>query len=220
MRRTTAALAMSLAVGNLAIVVLSGALRRVVPNPPLPPIDGVKHLHPVDDRVWRSSAPSREALAVLAERGVRTVVDLRAERGLRDDEQFLAAHGVRLLRLPIRDGQTPTPDQVQAFRAAVGASPGLTLVHCGAGVGRTGSVAGAHAVTSGTTSPGTALRRNLAVGPPSLEQIWYVGRLDRGTAPPPLAVRFVSRVLDAPRRIWSRVRHARSSRRPSQTGRP
>jgi hypothetical protein len=68
---------------------------------------------------------------------------------------------------------------------------------------------GAYFVSSGTASPGEALRRNLAVGPPSLEQIWYVASLDGEFDQPPFAVKVVSRALDAPRRIWSRVRHAR-----------
>jgi protein tyrosine phosphatase (PTP) superfamily phosphohydrolase (DUF442 family) len=209
MRRTLAALATSLAVGNLAIAVVSAVVRRTAPNEPLPPTVGVKHLHAVDADVWRSSAPSREASGVLAERGVRTVVDLRAERDLRDDEPFLAARGVRLARLPIRDGQTPTPAQVEHLLQAIGEADGLTLIHCGAGVGRTGAMVGAYLVTSRTGSPGEALRRNLAVGPPSLEQIWYVARLGHGCRQPPIAVKVVSRTLDAPRRIWSRIRHAR-----------
>ena len=218
MRRTVAVLATSLAVGNLAIAAVSAVVRRMAPNEPLPPTDGVRHLHPVDGLVWRSSAPSRQASAILAERGVRTVVDLRADRDLRDDQSFLADRGVTLVRIPMRDGQTPTPAQVEQLRDAIGDSPGLTLVHCGAGVGRTGTMVGAYLVTSRTSSAREALRRNLAVGPPSLEQIWYVARLGHGVAQPPLVVKIVSRVLDAPRRIWSRIRHARRSIRRSQPG--
>jgi hypothetical protein len=211
--RRTAALATSLVVGNMAIASVSALVRRMAPNEALPPIPGVRHLHAVDGRVWRSNAPSREAFGVLAERGVRTVVDLRAERGLGDDRDVLAERGVRLVRLPIRDGQTPTPTQVSQLLAEIGNSPGLTLIHCGAGVGRTGAMVGAYLVTTGIASPGAALRRNLAVGPPSLEQIWYVARLGHRVDQPPLAVKIVSRVLDAPRRIWSRVRHTRRSAR-------
>ena len=211
MRRTAAALVTSLVVGNLTIASVSALVRRVAPNEPLPPIAGVRHLHAVDGRAWRSSAPSREALAAFADQGVRTVVDLRAERDLRDDQEILAQRGVRLVRLPIRDGQTPTPTQVHQLRDAIGDSSGLTLIHCGAGVGRTGTMVGAYVVTSGAASPGEALRRNLAVGPPSLEQVWYVANLRRGFDQPPIAVKIVSRALDAPRRIWSRVRHARES---------
>jgi len=79
-------------------------------------------------------------------------------------------------------------------------------VHCGAGVGRTGAMVGAYQVAMGELSGADALRRNLAVGPPSLEQILFVGRMDEDRLEKPGAIlTAVSRVLDAPRRIWSRV---------------
>jgi hypothetical protein len=212
MRRSAAVLATSLAVGNAAIAAAGAVARRITPNEPLPPIAGVRHLHAVDGRVWRSSAPSRQAHRTLAGRGVRTVIDLRAEQHLRDDSSYVADHGVELIRVPIRDGQTPTPAQTETALSAIGSGDGVVLIHCGAGVGRTGTIAAAYLVRSGIASPGAALRRNLAVGPPSLEQIWYVARLGHGTEQPALAVKIVSRFLDAPRRIWSRVRGFRAGK--------
>ncbi|MCL7423851.1 hypothetical protein [Streptomyces sp. YS415] len=50
----------------------------------------------------------------------------------------------------------------------------------------------------------SAVRRNLAVGPPSIEQIYYGLNLRSSKAEqPPLPVVVVSRVVDAPRRIMS-----------------
>ncbi|WP_254400798.1 hypothetical protein [Streptomyces sp. AC555_RSS877] len=51
-------------------------------------------------------------------------------------------------------------------------------------------------------SSATAVRRNLAVGPPSIEQIYYGLNLSASKADqPPLPVVMVSRLVDAPRRI-------------------
>ncbi|WP_369257753.1 PEP/pyruvate-binding domain-containing protein [Streptomyces sp. R35] len=48
--------------------------------------------------------------------------------------------------------------------------------------------------------------RNLAVGPPSIEQIYYGLSLGPGRADqPPFPVVAVSRLVDAPRRMWSRL---------------
>ena len=201
-----AAFIVCVAAGNLAILVASTWAQHTSSNRRVSTVAGVTHLRVVDDRVLRSSAPSRDAYFELAQRGVRTVVDLRAEDDVRDDEVFLTGLGVRLIRIPIRDGQTPTTAQVDQFLGAIRSSEGTVLVHCGTGVGRTGTMAAAYLVGSGAATPRTALWRNLAVGPPSLEQISYVAGLANGFAHPGFAVRALSRTLDAPRRLWSRFR--------------
>lgn len=193
-----------LVVANAAIALAVPVTRTVVETTAPAEIDGVGHLRVVDDKVWRGDSPSREGYAGLAARGVTTVVDLRAEHDIRPPLEHLAQLGLTRISLPIRDGQTPTAEQVLAFQEAVRTSPGLVYLHCGAGVGRTGSVAGAYLVDNGD-SAADALVRNLSVGPPSLEQIWYVASADGSLAQPPLAVTAVSRVLDAPRRLWSYV---------------
>ena len=143
----------------------------------------------------------------LAEAGIRTVVDLRAEEGIEHDAQVVDELGMKLVRIPIRDGQTPTSAEVDEFLAAVRASDGTVFVHCGAGVGRTGAMVGAYQVAEGELDRSAALRNNLAVGPPSLEQIAFVARMDIDDGQvekPGRVVTAVSRVLDAPRRAWSR----------------
>jgi hypothetical protein len=50
-----------------------------------------------------------------------------------------------------------------------------------------------------------ALKEVLSVGPPSLEQIDFVRGLPDRTQPRRIAV-VISRILDAPRRTWSRLK--------------
>lgn len=70
-------------------------------------------------------------------------------------------------------------------------------------------MAAAYLVATGQAAAGEALRRNLTVGPPSLEQVAFAARLDGGEpARPPALVVAVSRALDAPRRIWVHLRRA------------
>ena len=168
-------------------------------------LPGIKNFEVVDDGLWRGAAPSAQGYEALAAEGVKTVIDLRAEEGIPDERPALHRLGVDLVRIPIRDGQAPSSTQVSSFLDAVAASPGRVFVNCGAGVGRTGTMAAAYLLDSGSASPAQALVRNLAVGPPSLEQLFFVGGLGDGDfSAPPAPVTALSRFLDAPRRLLVR----------------
>ncbi|WP_369168555.1 dual specificity protein phosphatase family protein [Streptomyces sp. R28] len=169
-------------------------------------VQGVNHFQPVDSggRLWRGSAPSPAGYGALASMGITTVVDLRAEHMSATELAEPGKAGLKTVRLPIRDGQTPSPQQVQRFLDVVSSASGPVFVHCGAGVGRTGAMVAAYLVTTGEESPSQAVRRNLAVGPPSIEQIYYGLNLSPAEAEqPPLPVVVLSRLVDAPRRMMS-----------------
>ncbi len=169
-------------------------------------VQGVHNFQPVssDGRLWRGAAPSPAGYRELASMGFVTVVDLRAEDLSAKQLAEPGKAGLDLVRVPIRDGQTPTSGQVEKLMETVKNSDGPVFVHCGAGVGRTGTMAAAYLVRTGEASSAEAVRRNLAVGPPSIEQIYYGLNLSPSKAEqPPLPVVVVSRVVDAPRRIMS-----------------
>ncbi|MFE1800288.1 beta-lactamase hydrolase domain-containing protein [Streptomyces sp. NPDC059517] len=195
------------ATGALGVLALSYWAREQTPPPAgTHPVRGIHHFQPVDAAggLWRGGAPSPEGYRELARLGFTTVVDLRAEDLSAERLAGPRRAGLDVVRLPVRDGQTPTPHQVRRFLGVVGAAPGPVFVHCGAGVGRTGTMAAAYLVRAGQESPSGAVRRNLAVGPPSIEQIYYALSLGPDRAEqPPLPVVAVSRLVDAPRRMWS-----------------
>jgi protein tyrosine phosphatase (PTP) superfamily phosphohydrolase (DUF442 family) len=201
--RATLAVVGVLIVANLSIVATHAVAAAAAGQPAPTEIDGLGKLRTVDGRVWRGDAPSADSYAALAEAGVTTVVDLRAEDDLDEPEDLIAEVGITRHHFPIRDGQTPTADEVDRFIQIVKQSEGMVYVHCGAGVGRTGAMAAAYLVGSGQATPSEALGRNLAIGPPSVEQIWFAASIDE-SAEPPTPVKWASRALDGPRRLWSR----------------
>ena len=195
------------ATGTLGILALSYWARSTAP-PPTSTVtaSGIHHFRPVDGDglLWRGAAPSHEGYRRLAKLDFATVVDLRAEDLSASQLAAPRRAGLDVVRLPIRDGQTPTSGQVRRFLDVVRTAQGPVFVHCGAGVGRTGAMAAAYLVRTGQGSSQAAVRRNLAVGPPSVEQIYYGLRLrDDRAQQPPLPVVAVSRLVDAPRRMWS-----------------
>ena len=195
-----------LALGNLAIFSAMVWAKTTAPEQSVPAPAGVMNFQVVDDTVWRGSHPKEESFRDLAKRGVTTIVDLRAEDWVEEDEKLLQRLGITRFNIPLRDGQVPTEAQVQSFLRIVEHADGKVYVHCMAGVGRTGAMVAAYLVATGQEDPAGALRRNLSVGPPSLEQLAFVADLSPTEAGRPNAVvTGLSRVLDAPRRIWSNI---------------
>ncbi|MGH9282928.1 MAG: protein-tyrosine phosphatase family protein [Acidimicrobiales bacterium] len=192
-------------VPNLFIIGLHLLAQRnaAAPSVSLP----IKNFAEVDERLWRGAAPTRAGYEALAANGVVTVIDLRAEDDINVDEAYVRELGITRIHLPLRDGQAPDAGLVSKFLAAVNGSKGRAFVHCGAGVGRSGTMSAAYLVATGQATPKEALKRNLSVGPPSLEQISFSAGLtsDSMTKPAPLMVA-ISRTLDAPRRIWVNLR--------------
>jgi protein tyrosine phosphatase (PTP) superfamily phosphohydrolase (DUF442 family) len=193
-------------VGNGVIIGVSVVLARLSPpETPTVTVPGVGHLAVVDAKVWRGAAPSSLAsYEALAAAGVTTVVDLRAEPANADADAPIELLGLRVVHVPVRDGQTPSEEQIAQFLQVVRESPGTVLLHCGAGVGRTGSMAAAYLVGTGQATGVDATVQNLAVGPPSLEQLAFsLGLSGTDADRPPLPIVAISRILDAPRRFFT-----------------
>jgi protein tyrosine phosphatase (PTP) superfamily phosphohydrolase (DUF442 family) len=184
-----------LGLGNAGILAASALAQSSAA--PAPSVDGVGKLRYIDEHVWRSAAPTAEGYRNLAAMGVTTVVDLRAESDLESHEVLFDEIGVQLVRLPTRDGQVPAGSTIAEFLEVVRDSRGTVLVHCGAGVGRTGVMVAAYLLESGAPNL-DVLRHNLSVGPPSIEQLAFAASGEQ----PGVVVSAASRFFDAPRRMW------------------
>jgi protein-tyrosine phosphatase len=190
--------------GNLALIAASWGARVTTDLPSSPDIQGIRHLEVVDERVWRGGHPDGNAYHVLAARGVTTVVDLRPDPPSRAERARVSAAGMELVHIPIVDGRYPSATQLRRFTRLVDDNRGRVFVHCSEGVGRTGTMSAAYAVTTGQTSSIDAVRDSLAVGVLTLEQIAFISSLERDRIhKPPAVVSALSRFLDGPRQLFN-----------------
>ena len=121
----------------------------------------------VEDAVGGMARPGRDALEWLREKGVTALVSLT----LRAPEGFEGIGDLDVLRVPIRDMSSPTLAQLHdlvAYMRSVVEGRGKVVAHCGAGLGRTGTVLAAYLVGDGWTAR-EAIRQVRALRPGSIE---------------------------------------------------
>lgn len=94
----------------------------------------------VDEGVMGRAYPRTDrALAGLGRRGVRTIVNLHRRP---HDRCRLKRHGLSEVHLPIRDFGVPSPERLSRGVDAISRAraAGGVVVHCGGGLGRTGTL--------------------------------------------------------------------------------
>ena len=133
----------------------------------------------IDGHLAGMSLPGRNDdvlndLSFIRDQGIGAVVSLTV---VSLDQAQLRESEFRFLHLPVRDFQSPTLEQVEQFVDFVnecrtgsgGDDSGCAVVaHCGAGMGRTGTMLACYLV-SREAPPGTAIKKIRALRPGSLE---------------------------------------------------
>ena len=111
----------------------------------MPPFFPVLQVSP---HLFRSPQPDFEALIDLKSKGFRSLINLREEAV--ESEFFARQLGMNYLHLSIVDWQIPTADQVRTFLDFVEQPDNQpALVHCAAGVGRTGTMVACYRIAKG-----------------------------------------------------------------------
>jgi len=112
----------------------------------------------------------RSDLEFLQSQGVRAIVSL-TETPL--EKAFIEEFGFRYLHLPVVDFTPPSPDQIERFLELLRATEAqrqALVVHCGAGLGRTGTMLACALVSRGMRAE-EAIDRVRILRPYSIETI-------------------------------------------------
>jgi protein tyrosine phosphatase (PTP) superfamily phosphohydrolase (DUF442 family) len=195
---------------NLALV-LTGVAARWAGKDPRYHGDGwpgITNLRLVDDVLLVGGETTVADYRRLAERDVTLVIDTRtgsAADTSTDDPELLTELGMEHVQLPIPDGRAPTEGQIRQFLDLVESNDGRVFAHCGGGVGRSTSLAAVYESAQGQ-DPSTM--EQLATGPPTIEQIWFVStmRPDHPVHHINPAIAVTSRIVDAPRTLYGWVK--------------
>src|SRR5215211_2416438 len=113
--------------------------------------------------------PRRVAtLRALANQGISVLVNLH-ERS--HDRSVLMRHGLSEIHIPVKDFTAPLPEELEQGVAAISSATALNkrvAVHCGGGLGRTGTLLACYLVHKGMTAE-DAIARVRQVRPRSVE---------------------------------------------------
>ena len=112
---------------------------------------------------------TERALAVLSGSGVGLLVNLHE---VPHDPARLGRHGLREVHLPVEDFAAPSHGQIERGVGAIAgalAAGGVAAVHCGGGLGRTGTLLACCLLTLEGMEAEEAIRRVRALRPGSVE---------------------------------------------------
>ncbi len=116
----------------------------------MPVRSSVPNLQVVNDHILRGGQPTAGGFQNLAERGVKTVVDLRwlNEHDIPHEKRTVEEDGMRFVSVPMKGIGAPTDEQVsEALGVLEDSRSWPVFVHCRRGSDRTGTVVACYRIS-------------------------------------------------------------------------
>ncbi len=100
-----------------------------------------RNRHRLSRQAWRSSQPTPRDIAVLARRGLKTIINLRGDRdcgSYRLEEEACRKYGIRLINFSVKSRQAPKAETFHEAKALFESIEYPVLLHCKSGADRAG----------------------------------------------------------------------------------
>lgn len=120
----------------------------------------VPNFHQVNQGLYRGAQPKEGGIQLLAARGIKTILNLRAaDERARAEEIEARAAGLRYFNIPMEGLDRPTDEQIErALKIINDTANQPVFVHCKHGADRTGTVIAIYRMTHDGWSTEEALR--------------------------------------------------------------
>ncbi|HEY9684106.1 MAG TPA: dual specificity protein phosphatase family protein [Oculatellaceae cyanobacterium] len=104
----------------------------------------------VSNQLYRGGQPSVDGLRQLKEKGIKTIISLRNNKQLTEQESAEAQKlGIKFISIPMNGIQKPSATEIEIFLHTVGDKESQPVfVHCEEGVDRTGTMVGIYRIAT------------------------------------------------------------------------
>ena len=121
----------------------------------------------INNQIFVSALPKTRDLPCLKEMGIKHVINLMMEP---HNNNFVESFGINVLHIPVKNYSSPSISQIeQAISFIEEHHTEKILIHCWAGLGRTGTIVGCYLVKHEDMSPDKAIKHVRNLRPGSIE---------------------------------------------------
>lgn len=111
--------------------------------------ENLPNFYKINANLYRGGQPTEAGIAQLKQKGIKTIIDLRADDELAEKEEAWASSaGIKFINMPMSNWFEPKDTQIEKIAALIDDPANQPVfVHCQRGADRTGTVVAVYRIT-------------------------------------------------------------------------